>query len=110
MNNENINSKIKLSNIFRHFDIRNFQIPKYWSFYIPSFQILTPTQKLANFKIVCPFDVNYFFYFSNCLILNFFKFFKFNNLKYLFTQKIIYLWQFGKLANFFFHKPRENRI
>ena len=49
MNNENINSKIKLSNIFRHFNIRNFEIPKYWSFYILSFQILTPTQKLANF-------------------------------------------------------------
>ena len=28
---------------FRYFDIRNFEIPKYWSFYISSFQILTPT-------------------------------------------------------------------
>ena len=65
MNNENINSKIKLSNIFRHFNIRNFEIPKYWSCYILSFQILTSTQKLANFEFFCPFDVNYFFYFPN---------------------------------------------
>ena len=43
MNNGKINSKIKLSNIFRYFNIRNFEIPKYWSFYISSFQILTPT-------------------------------------------------------------------
>ena len=30
--------------IFRYFNIRNFEIPKYWSFYISSFQILTPTR------------------------------------------------------------------
>ena len=29
MNNGKINSKIKLSNIFRYFNIRNFEIPKY---------------------------------------------------------------------------------
>ena len=34
MNNEKINSKIKLSNIFRSFKIHNVEIPKYWSFYI----------------------------------------------------------------------------
>ena len=66
MNDENMNSKIKLSNIFRNFNVRNFEIPKYWSFYVLPFQILTPTQKLANFEIVFPFDVNYFFYFPNC--------------------------------------------
>ena len=66
MNNEKINSKIKLSKIFRYFNIRNFEIPKYWSFYILLFQILTPTQKLANFEIFCPFDINYFFNFPNC--------------------------------------------
>ena len=29
--------------IFLHFNIRNFEISKYRSFYISSFQILTPT-------------------------------------------------------------------
>ena len=29
--------------IFRYFDIRNFEISKFQSFYIPSFKILTPT-------------------------------------------------------------------
>ena len=28
-----------------HFNIRNFTIPKYQSFYILSFQMLTPTRK-----------------------------------------------------------------
>ena len=30
--------------MFRYFDIRNFEIPKYRSFDISSFQILTATQ------------------------------------------------------------------
>ena len=42
MNNEKINSKIKLSNN-SSFVILIFVILKYWSFYISSFQILTPT-------------------------------------------------------------------
>ena len=33
--------------IFRYFDIRNFEIPKYWSFYIPSFEILTHAPKIS---------------------------------------------------------------
>ena len=37
--------KIKLSNI------RNFQIPKSWSFFISSFQILTPTHK-SNYRLI----------------------------------------------------------
>ena len=45
-----MNSKIKLS--FRYFNIRNFEIPKYWSFYIPSFQILTPTRILTIKNLV----------------------------------------------------------
>ena len=45
MKNEKINSKMKLSNIFRYFNIRNFKILKYWSFYISSLQIFTPTQR-----------------------------------------------------------------
>ena len=60
MNNEKINSKIKLLNIFRYFDIRNFEILKYWSFYIPSFQISNPAQKLANFKINCLLDISHY--------------------------------------------------
>ena len=44
MNNERINAKIKLSKlIFSCFNIRNFEVSKYWSSYISSFQILTPT-------------------------------------------------------------------
>ena len=31
--------------------ISGFEIPKYWSFYIPSFQILTPTPKLIFVKL-----------------------------------------------------------
>ena len=31
--------------IFRYFNIRNFEISKFQSFYISSFKILTPTQK-----------------------------------------------------------------
>ena len=40
------NKKTKFDNetIFRYFNIRNFEIPKYRSFYISSFQILTPTR------------------------------------------------------------------
>ena len=34
--------------IFRYFNIRNFEISKYRSFYISSFQILTPA--LQNFE------------------------------------------------------------
>ena len=54
MNNEKINSKIKL--IFRYFNIRNFEISKYWSF-----QVLTPTPnnirlKLINFKDLFVFE------------------------------------------------------
>ena len=30
--------------MFRYFSIRNFEIPKYWSFYTSSFQFLIPTQ------------------------------------------------------------------
>ena len=47
MNNEKINSKIKLSNISL-FNIRNFEISKYWSFYIPSFEIFTHTRKIEQ--------------------------------------------------------------
>ena len=32
--------------IFRYFNIRNFEIPKFQSFYISSFKILTPTLKI----------------------------------------------------------------
>ena len=34
--------------MFRHFNIRDFEISKYWSFYILSFQILTPTRRVAH--------------------------------------------------------------
>ena len=55
MNNEKINSKIKLLNNFRYFNIRNFEILKYWSFYILSFQILTPT--LTDSEFFCHVQV-----------------------------------------------------
>ena len=55
MNNEKINSEIKLSNLSL-FNIRNFEIPKYWSFYILSFQILTPHPIFQMIKlIICKF-------------------------------------------------------
>ena len=34
--------------IFRYFNIRNFKIPKYRSFDISSFQILTPAQSYVT--------------------------------------------------------------
>ena len=78
MNNGKINSKIKLSNIFRYFIIRNFEIPKYWSFYILSSQILTPTQKLANFEIVCRLII---FLFSELLNFELFLIFQIQQFK-----------------------------
>ena len=67
MNNEKIESKIKLSNdsSFRYFNIRNFEIPKYWSFYIPLFKILTHNlreQSMAaeNFRVLNNSFKNFF--------------------------------------------------
>ena len=40
---KNKNKKFEDKTIFRYFNIRNFKIPKYRSFYISSFQILNPT-------------------------------------------------------------------
>ena len=45
--------------IFRNFNIRNFEIPKYWSFYISSFQILTPTY-FISFVILIDFQLEKF--------------------------------------------------
>ena len=37
--------------IFRYFNIRNFEISKFQSFYISSFKMLTPTRKMVPGKI-----------------------------------------------------------
>ena len=51
--------KIKFENktieqlIFRYFNIRNFEILKYRSFYISSFQISTPTRRYRVSWLYC---------------------------------------------------------
>ena len=44
-----MSSKKKNYLIFCYFNIRNFKITKYRSFYISSFQIFTPTRAKLNF-------------------------------------------------------------
>ena len=38
--------------IFRYFDIRNFEISKFQSFYIPSFKILNPTRRGFGLEVM----------------------------------------------------------
>ena len=57
--------KIKFKNkiielfIFRYFNIRNFEISKYQSFYVSSLQILTATQKII---LKCIINSKFFFF------------------------------------------------
>ena len=105
MNDEKINSKIKLSNdSFRYFNIRNFEIPKYYSFYIPSFQILTstPYNRWLKFIIVA----------LNCLLSWFvapFDFHLFPNLKKLLAEmKFSSIKEMQVAVNEYFGNPEES--
>ena len=59
--------KIKFENkvieqlIFRHFNIRNFEISKSRSFYISSFQIFTPTHRQPEFIVADQFKSRFFY-------------------------------------------------
>ena len=68
-----IENKIIEQIIFLYLIVRNFKISKYWSFYITSFQILTPTQFFFVSKITCCFcfvetceNFEYFIFFGFC--------------------------------------------